>query len=354
MTNTPKSRAQKSGLPPGTPVHIGEHRVEEVIIKAHKFTEHQLEHIEIKDALEISRLKDDQHTTWINVQGLQEVKPLQALANVFSWHPLVLEDLMNTAQRPKLDDYGDYLFIVLKRLRVSESTKGIQVEQVSIIQGPRYVVTFQEGEDNAFSYVFNRLQNNMGRLRTMGTDYLAYEMIDAIVDQYFGILEHLDYRIEILEDEVLEKPSPENLQKLHRIKRDTITIRSSVWPLREVIHHLQHSESSLVTKATGFYFRDLYDHIVAVIESIEIARDVLGGMLDVYLTNLSNRMNETMKVLTVIATIFIPLTFLTGIFGMNFRYMPILEWEWGIQMLFIMMVFLAGGMFTYFRRKKWL
>ena len=244
------------------------------------------------------------------------------------------------------------MFIVLKRLRVNDRSKGVEVEQVSMIQGQKYVITFQEGDDDVFCYVSDRLQKDMGRMRIMGTDYLAYEMIDAVVDQYFEILEKLDIRIESLDQEVLEKPNPENLQKLHRIKRDTIIIRSSIWPLREVIHHLQHSESSLMTKATSVYYRDVYDHIVAVIESIEISRDILGGMLDVYLTSLSNRMNETMKVLTVIATIFIPLTFLTGIFGMNFRYMPIIESEWGVQIVIVLMVLLAGGMFHLFQKKE--
>jgi magnesium transporter len=194
----------------------------------------------------------------------------------------------------------------------------------------------------------------MGRIRSSGTDYLAYEIVDAIVDQYFGVLEQVDQHIEDLEDEVLENPSPESLQKLQRIKRDTITIRSSVWPLREVMHHLQHSESSLVTKATSFYFRDVYDHTVIVIETIEISRDILAGVMDIYLTSLSNRMNETMKILSTIATIFLPLTFITGIFGMNFQGMGVLQWEWGFPVLLILMLVLTGGMLVYFRRKMWL
>jgi magnesium transporter len=228
------------------------------------------------------------------------------------------------------------------------------VEQVSIIQGPKYVVTLQESADDAFGHVLDRLQNDMGRIRSSGTDYLAYEIVDAIVDQYFGVLEQVDQHIEDLEDEVLEKPSPESLQKLQRIKRDTITIRSSVWPLREVMHHLQHSESSLVTKATSFYFRDVYDHTVIVIETIEISRDILAGVMDIYLTSLSNRMNETMKILSTIATIFLPLTFITGIFGMNFQRMGVLQWEWGFPVLLILMLVLTGGMLVYFRRKMWL
>ena len=354
MVNTKVCRSKKSGLPPGTPVHIGEQKIEKVTMKIHQYNEHQLEEATLNDVLENPSLRDDQKMTWINVQGLQQVEFLQTLANAFGWHPLVLEDLVNTAQRPKLEDYGEYLFIVLKRLCVCEQSKEIQVEQVSVIQGPQYVVTFQEGANDVFCQVLDRLQNDMGRIRTMGSDYLAYELIDAVVDQYFGVLEQLEQNIEALEDDLVSRPNPENLQRLHRIKRKTIIIRSSVWPLREVIHHLQHAESSLITKATTVYFRDVYDHAIAVIETIEISRDVLAGMLDIYLTSLSNRMNETMKVLTVIATIFIPLTFLTGLFGMNFRYMPVLEWEWGIQVLLIMMLIMGGGMFTYFKRKMWI
>jgi magnesium transporter len=354
MADAKKSRAQKSGLPPGTPVHIGERMVEEVTIKVHQFTEHQLEQFVVSGPLDSLNLKKDQMTTWINVQGLQQVETLQTLANVFGWHPLVVEDLVNTCQRPKLEDYGDYLFIVLKRLRFTKQSQTIQVEQVSIIQGPKYVVTLQESADDAFGHVLDRLQNDMGRIRSSGTDYLAYEIVDAIVDQYFGVLEQVDQHIEDLEDEVLENPSPESLQKLQRIKRDTITIRSSVWPLREVMHHLQHSESSLVTKATSFYFRDVYDHTVIVIETIEISRDILAGVMDIYLTSLSNRMNETMKILSTIATIFLPLTFITGIFGMNFQRMGVLQWEWGFPVLLILMLVLTGGMLVYFRRKMWL
>ena len=352
MAKAKVSRSKKSGLPPGTPVHIGEQKVEKVTLNVHRYNERQLEDCTLNSISESTRLIDDQEITWINVQGLQQIETFQTLAHAFGWHPLVVEDLVDTAQRPKLEDYGAYLFIVLKRLYVCEHTQQIQVEQVSVIQGQHYVVTFQEGADDAFCQVLDRLHHDMGRIRTMGSDYLAYELIDAVVDQYFGVLEQLEQNIEDLEDELIAKPSPENLQKLHRIKRETITIRSSVWPLREVIHHLQHAESSLVTKATSVYYRDVYDHAVAVIETIEISRDVLSGMLDIYLTSLSNKMNETMKVLTVIATIFIPLTFLTGLFGMNFRYMPALEWEWGMHVLLILMVVMAGGIFTYFRHKE--
>jgi len=354
MTNTKKSRSQKTGLPPGTPVHIGERKVEQVTITVHRYNEHRLDEFVANDVVESFIPKDSQTRTWINVQGLQQVDTLQTLADAFGWHPLVVEDIVNTSQRPKLEDYGDYLFIVLKRLSASNHSKKIQVEQVSMIQSSQYLVTFQEGADEAFCDVIQRLHKDMGRIRKLGTDYLAYEIIDAIVDQYFGVLEQLDQNIEVLEDEVLDNPGPQSLQKLHRIKRDTITIRSSVWPLREAIHHLQHSDSSLVTKSTSIYFRDVYDHTATVIESVEISRDILSGMLDVYLTSLSNRMNETMKVLTVIATIFIPLTFLTGIFGMNFRYMPILEWEWGIHLLLLLMFFLGGSLLVYFRRKRWI
>ena len=354
MTDTPKSRSKKSGLPPGTPIHIGDKKVENVTITTYRYNEHRLDEIVTHDLEEHVIPKDPQTLTWINVQGLQQVDTLQGLADFFGWHPLVVEDIVNTAQRPKLEDYGDYLFIVLKRMSTSNAAKHIQVEQVSMIQSSQYLVTFQEGGDEPFCDVRNRLNNERGRIRKLGTDYLAYEIIDSVVDQYFVVLEQLDHYLEGLEDQILDHPGPESLQRLHQIKRDAIIIRSSVWPLREVLNHLQHSDSTLVNKETSIYFRDVYDHTAAVIESIEISRDILTGMFDVYLTSLSNRMNETMKVLTVIATIFIPLTFLTGIFGMNFRFMPILEWEWGFLLLFTLMFFLAGGMLVYFRRKRWI
>jgi len=229
-------------------------------------------------------------------------------------------------------------------------------EQVSLILGPNFVISFQEEgkEGDLFEVVRERLRSSKGKLRKMGADYLLYALLDAIVDGYFVILERLGERIEVLEEELLANPSQLTLQNIHTMKREMIFLRKSVWPLREVISGLQRGESPLITETTGPYLRDVYDHTIQVIDAVESFRDMLAGMLDIYLSSISNRLNEVMKLLTIIATIFIPLTFIVGVYGMNFKLMPELEWRWGYPAVWLVMVVVAGLMLAFFRRKRWL
>ncbi len=348
-------RAQeKVGLPPGTLVHIGERRTEKAEITVIDYDEKELQEKEAKKVEECFPFKDKPTVTWININGLQEVGIIEKIGVHFGIHPLVLEDILHTGQRPKAEDLEDYLFIALRMLYHDESEDVVIGEQVSLLLGPNYVISFQEREGDVFSPIRERIRNSKGRIRKAGADYLAYALLDAIVDHYFVILEKLGEKIEFLEEELVTNPRPETLQAIHTLKRDLIFLRKSVWPLREVINGLERGESPLITEPTGIYLRDVYDHTIQVIDTIETYRDMVTGMLDIYLSSLSNRMNEVMKVLTIIATIFIPLTFIAGIYGMNFKYMPELEWHWGYPMALIVMLLVVVSMFIYFRRKKWL
>jgi magnesium transporter len=282
------------------------------------------------------------------------VKVIEQLGKHFSLHPLLLEDILHTEQRPKMEDFGEYLFFVLKMLYLEEGRHEILAEQVSLILGSNFVISFQEREGDVFKYVRERIRNSKGRIRKVGADYLAYALIDAIVDNYFIILERLGETIEELEEELVTNPVSDTLQTIHHLKREMIFLRKSVWPLREVISALERGESPLIQESTGVYLRDLYDHTIQVIDSVETFRDMVSGILDIYLSSVSNKMNEVMKVLTIIATIFIPLTFIAGIYGMNFEYMPELSWRWGYPAVWFVICAIFITMLAYFKRRKWL
>jgi magnesium transporter len=345
---------EKVGLPPGTLLHIGEKKTEKIKITVIDYDSKNFQEKEVHKIEECFPFKDKPTVTWINIDGLQEVGVVEKIGTHFGVHPLILEDILHTGQRPKAEDLGDYLFIVLKMIYHDENEDEIMGEQVSLILGQNYVISFQEREGDIFNPIRERIRNGKGRIRKGGADYLAHALIDAIVDHYFVILEKLGEKIEFLEEELVTNPTPETLQVIHTLKRNLIFLRKSVWPLREVISGLERGESPLITEPTGIYLRDVYDHTIQVIDTIETFRDMVSGMLDIYLSSVSNRMNEVMKVLTIIATIFIPLTFIAGIYGMNFKFMPELEWHWGYPMLLIIMLLLVGFMLMYFRRKKWL
>jgi len=276
------------------------------------------------------------------------------MGNHFNIHPLVLEDIANTGQRPKMEDFVDYIFIVLKMLYYDDKENETKAEQVSVVLGSNFVISFQESEGDVFDPIRERIKSDRGRIRKMGADYLAYALIDTIVDNYFAILEKLGEKIEDIEDELVTNPALETLQTIHRLKREMIFLRKSVWPLREVISRLERWESPLINKSLDIYLRDVYDHTIQVVDSIETFRDMLSGLLDIYLSSVSNRMNEIMKVLTIIATIAIPLTVITGLYGMNFQFMPELQWRWSYPLVLLAMLTLGILMIRYFRRKKWI
>ncbi|GAB7027408.1 magnesium/cobalt transporter CorA [Geotalea toluenoxydans] len=347
-------RSIKSGLPPGTLVHIGEKSDREIKITVMDYHAGGCEEKEIKALKECFYYSDTSMVSWIDVEGLHEVEIVRQVGDCQGLHPLVLEDILNTNQRPKVEDYGDYLYIVLKMLYTGEDGRTV-TEQVSLVLGSNFLISFQEGmKGDVFNPIRERLRSGKGRIRELGADYLAYALMDAIVDNYFVVLERVGERIEELEDAVVTTPRPETVREIHQLKREVILLRKAVWPLREVIGALERRESRLISETVVVYLRDLYDHTIQVIDTIEASRDMLAGMLDVYLSSISNRMNEVMKFLTIIGTIFIPLTFIAGLYGMNFQNMPELHWQWGYYACLFLMTIVAVFLLLYFKRKRWL
>jgi magnesium transporter len=335
-------------------VFVGEKRSERVKLSVINYDGANFQEKEVNNVEEAMLYRKKSSVTWLNIDGVHQPEIIEQVGKSFGVHPLVLEDIANTGQRPKVEDFEDYIFVVLRMLSFDEEENQTKTEQISIVLGPDFVVSFQEREGDVFDIIRERLRSNKGRIRKMGADYLAYSLVDAIVDNYFVVLEKLGEAIEEIEDKLVTEPKSETLQAIHDLKREIVFLRKSVWPLREVISRLERSESPLISKTTFVYLRDVYDHTIQVMDSVDTFRDTLSGMLDIYLSSVSNRMNEIMKVLTVIATIFIPLTFLAGIYGMNFKVMPELDQPWGYPAVLTLMLTIAVVILIYFRNKKWL
>ncbi|MCG9967289.1 magnesium/cobalt transporter CorA [Pelotomaculum terephthalicicum JT] len=346
--------SKKAGLSPGTLVHIGEERKEEIKITLFEYHEQSFQEKQIETVDECELYKDSPAVTWINVDGIHQVEVIEKIGKCFGLHPLLLEDILNTGHRPKMEDFGDYIYIILKMLFFDSKSKSVVTEQISIILGPNYVLSFQEREGEIFNQLKERIRSGLGRIRKMGADYLFYALVDSIVDNYFVVLEELGEKIEFLEERLVTNPSPVTLKSIHRLKTDMLFLSKSVWPLREVIGGLERGDTPLIKESTGIYLRDVYDHTIQVIDTIETYRDMITGMLDIYLSSINNRISEVMKVLTIITTIFIPLTFIAGVYGMNFAYMPELQWRWSYPVVLSVMVIIGILMGVYFKRRKWL
>ncbi|MBU1061458.1 MAG: magnesium/cobalt transporter CorA [Candidatus Omnitrophica bacterium] len=359
MPRRVKKISKVAGLLPGTLVHVGEKKTEHTKVTVIDYNEIEFQETILRKVEECTPFKEKDSVSWINIDGIYEIDVIEKMGRQFNLHSLVLEDIVNTGQRPKIEDFDDYIFIVLKMISYNESKSEIESEQVSLILGPNFVISFQEREGDVFNSIRERIRNSKGRIRKMKSDYLAYTLLDAIIDNYFIIIEKLGERIEGMEDTLIKNSTPQTLQLIHSLKQDTIFLRKSVWPLREVINSLERSESKLIQESTDVFLRDIYDHTIQVIDSIETFRDTVSGMLDIYLSSVSNKMNEVMKVLTIIATIFIPITFVAGIYGMNFNpgvsawNMPELNWKYGYLCALGLMLIIALLMIGYFKRKKW-
>ena len=349
-----KPKAKKIGLSPGTLVYTGEKKKDTVKITLFDYKENFIVEKTLDNIEESFGCKDSDLTSWINIDGLHDLSIIEKIGKHFEIHPLVLEDILHTSQRPKVDDYENYLFIVVRMFDYNSDTNEIRNEQVSFVLGKNYLITFQEDTGDVFDTVRDRLRKGGPQMRNGGPDYLAYALIDAIVDSYFHILEQIGDEIEELEDRIISDPEQSDLQLIHSLRRKMILLRKSVWPLRELLSSLQRNENGVIRNQTQIYIRDVYDHTIQIIDTIESYRDMAMGMLETYLSSLSNRMNEVMKVLTVIATIFIPLTFLAGVYGMNFRYFPELQIKWMYPWGFWGIVTICGGLMAlYFKHKKW-
>jgi len=327
---------------------------EQTIINLITYNETEYQEREIKNIEECFPFSNESNVTWLNIDGLKDLTVIEKVGDYLGLHPLLIEDITNTNQRPKIEDFGEYIFIILKMIYCPNSRDDIEIEQVSLLFGPRFVISFQERIGDVFDPIRERIRKGKGKIRKEGTDYLAYNLIDSIVDNYFIILENAGEKIEEIEEELVLNPIPKTLQGIHDLKRNMIFLRKSVWPLREVISRLERSESELIKEATRIYMRDIYDHSIQIMDTIETHREMISGMLDIYLSSISNKMNEIMKVLTIIATIFIPLTFIAGVYGMNFNYMPELHWRWGYPITLLVMALIGIYMVIYFRKKKWL
>ena len=355
----PNKRPKDFGLPPGTLVYVGEKRTGDITMDLFDFDDKGYSEVRVKEISDCLPFKESPQITWLNINGLHEVEKLREIGEMFGIHPLTMEDILNTGQRPKVEFFDDYIFIVLKMLQQDKKDLDIISEQVSIIIGTNFVISFQETDGDVFDPIRERIRSGKGKIRRNGSDYLAYAMIDAVVDNYFVILETFGDLIDYYDEIVYQNPTHETIKDIHSIRRELLEFRKSIWPLREVINGLLREEVSLISDSTRVYLRDVYDHTIQVMDNIETDRDMAAGLRDMYMSSISNRMNEIMKVLTIISTIFIPLTFIVGVYGMNFNTdasplnMPELDWYFGYPLIVLIMLLISLGMVAYFKIKKW-
>lgn len=341
-----------AGAPPGTVVYQGEERTEKVKISLIEYNETEFIEKEFYDLSQCLDFVNPALVKWMNVDGIHRVELIEAIGKRFNIHPLTLEDVVNTSQRPKFEDYDNYVVAIMKMIYYDSE---LHSEQLSVVLIEGMVISFQEADGgDAFDLIRNRIRQGKGKIRKMGADYLAYALIDAVVDCYFNILEKIGDKIEVLEEELITEPSKETMQQLHYMKREMIFVRKAVWPMRELVNNMERCETELIKPTTDIYLRDVNDHIIRVIDTVETYRDLLSGMMDIYLSSVSNKMNEVMKVLTIITTIFVPVTFIAGVYGMNFDFMPELHSKWGYPLTWLVMLTVMISLMVYFRRKKWL
>jgi magnesium transporter len=349
-----KSSKKKAGMSPGSLIHVGEQKVSRVTMSLINYDQERVEQHTCETTGDMFARLPESGISWLNITGLHDTGIIQEIGDKFGINALNLEDILNTDQRPKCEIYDDYVYIVMKMIAFDPVRKEIDTEQISLILGENYVISFQEREGDDFEPIRRRLQNSKGRHRRYGADYLLYAMMDVIIDNYYVILEQIGTAIEDLDGQILTDPDHDRLPEIQNFKREILMIRKSIWPLREVVNELQSEETDLITEPISPYLRDLYDHTIQVVETVEIFREMTANIMDLYLSNLSTRMNEVMKVLTIIATIFIPLTFIAGIYGMNFEVMPELHWKFGYPFAWGIMLAIAGVLILYFRKKRWL
>lgn len=346
----PKNK--KIGMVPGSAIYTGDLVSDKATLSIMQYNSDVFEEKEIKDLAKLKEKKD--FVSWLNIDTLSDTRLLESIAAKFHLHPLVLEDVLNVNQRPKCGSIETGLFTSLKMLQYDEKQKSVTHEQVSFVLHAGVLISFQERPGDVFGVIRDRIRQKKGRIRQAGADYLMYALFDAIVDHYFIILEKIAERIEALEEEIFSEPSPKTVQTIHYFKQELILLRKSIWPLRDLVSTLSRDDSGLISELSAPYLRDLYDHTIEVMDIVETYRDMTSGLMDMYLSSVSNRMNEIMKVLTIIATIFMPLGFIAGLYGMNFVWMPELKWVFGYPMALGIMSILALGMLAYFKKQKWI
>jgi len=354
MVESLKTSSEKKGLPPGSLIHVGEVMDQPTRISLIDYNGETLVERGIDSFSQVLEYKDSPSVTWVIIEGLTNIDMIQSMGDYFDIHGLVLEDILNTHQRPKFEAYDNHLYVVLKSLMTHNSAFTVAYEQVSLLVLNNFVFMFKEKSDDLLDPIFQRLRASHGRIRQSGADYLMYVIMDTIVDQNFELIDVLDETMVALEEELFGTPTHKTMTKIQGLKRELITVRRQVSPIRELMSDLMYCESALINPQTGIYLRDVQDHALRVIELLESYRDILGGFVEIYMSAVNNRMNEVMKVLTLFASIFIPLTFLTGIYGMNFDYLPELHYKWAYPSLWILFIAIPVGLLVYFKKKRWL
>lgn len=341
-------------MPPGTLLQGSSMRNEKVKITLIGYDQESWVEEEFFDVEDLLKYKRITGIRWIHITGIHAVPIIEKIGIKYNIHPLIMEDIINPNQRPKLEEGKEYVYVVLKMIHYLEQSQKIDFEQFSMVVGNDYIISFQETDNQIFQQIKDRITKVNGKIRTKGADYLAYALIDCVVDHYYLTLEYLGEKIESLEEQLMSYPGANVLQEIHSLKNEMLFIRKAIWPLREIINSLSRGDSALFSQDTLVYIRDVYDHIIQIMDTIEMYRDMVTGMFDIYISSVSYKLNEVMKVLTIIATLFIPLTFIVGLYGMNFKYMPELEWEWGYPAVLVLMLFISSSMIVYFRKKKWI
>ncbi len=352
MNSSFRRRIKKIGLPPGTLIPVAQPSPVKIsVIDYDSTTFVEKNDVSVEDCLKYLK---SPAVTWIEIRGTSGIEAIQKLGLRFGLHPLLLEDVVSQEQRPKLDDYKETIYIVVRRLIYSQATNRISDEQISIVLGKDFVITFQESLEDFFEPIKVRLRKDNTNMRKLGPDYLVYTLVDFIVDNYFVILEKIDENLVNLESELLKPPSSETLHKIQKAKRDLILVRKSIWPMREVVSTFRRIETPLIAETTKLYIQDVYDHTIQAIDAIENFRDLTASMIEIYMSNINQRLNEIIKFLTIITTIFTPLTFVSGYYGMNFTHFPLIASTWGVPFVTGLMVIMAGSMLYYFRRRHWI
>lgn len=357
-----KMKQNKKGMSPGSLIFTGEKKVDQIKISVFDYNARRVNEINIptQELSKLRKYKSNKNVTWINICGIHNPQVIDEVGNIFGIHPLVLEDILNVEHNPKADEYDNYIFIMTKMINYNNELNRLNIEQVSYILGKNLLITFQEKEGDVFDLIREKIRSNSGRIRKSGADYLAYRLIDTMVDTYFNVLEKIDEHIEKIEDSLLVNPEQGILQNIHSIRKEIIRLKRAISPLRDIIHNLEREQYSFIAKSTYIYLRDLYDHIKQIADNVENYREVINGLQEVYISQSGKKMNEIMKILTIIATIFIPLTFIVGIYGMNFHAdnspwnMPELSWRYGYPFVILIMIFVVIGMLIFFKRRKWL
>ncbi|NCT17963.1 MAG: magnesium and cobalt transport protein CorA [Flavobacteriaceae bacterium CG_4_8_14_3_um_filter_34_10] len=355
MARKRNKRKSKSGLAPGTLLFTGVQKMTQVDINLIHYFEDYYEEKKLKSIAEVIQMKESfSGISWVNIDGLHDENTIEEVCSYLGIHKLTMEDILSIGQRPKIEEHTEYLHVVLKMFMLDSVDDTIDDEQLSFILKGNTLITFQERTGDVFDSVRKRIKEGKGFIRKRGADYLLYALLDSVVDNYFIILETFGEKLEDVEIALLENPDKNTLNKLHLLRRETLNLRRSVYPLREVVSRFEKIEEPFINPDIKVFIRDLYDHTIQVIETIEVFRDMASGLLDLYMNSVSNKMNEIMKVLTIMASIFIPLTFIAGVYGMNFENMPELTYKYGYYVVWIVMILLIIGMLFYFKKKKWL